>query len=79
MSQFNFSLHDEVQIVGSNIIGRVIGRAEFIGDENSYQLRYVDSKGEPVKQWWNESDLVSRDLPQVAGVDPQADRPDRRP
>jgi len=52
-----FELKQQVVITCSEERGEVIGRAEYLGGQNQYLLRYKCADGRAVEQWWNESAL----------------------
>lgn len=58
MNSFEFSLGDTVAIAASGEAGKVIGRAEYAHDENSYLVRYKAGDGRAVEAWWQESALT---------------------
>jgi len=55
---FKFDLSSEVKIQVSGEVGTVIGRAEYSGCENNYQVRYKCADGRAVESWWAESALT---------------------
>ena len=57
MNNFKFELGFNVSIMASGESGEVIGRAQFVSSENSYQVRYKAADGRGVEMWWQESAL----------------------
>jgi hypothetical protein len=51
-TEFKFELGDSVQIAESGETGTVIGRAQYMGQSDRYQLRYKAADGRAVEQWW---------------------------
>ncbi len=54
MTKFLFELEERATL-HSGETGVVIGRAEFSGSENSYQLRYTNGQGCQVEVWHSQS------------------------
>lgn len=52
---FKHNIDDTLKLVASDEFGKVIGRAEYKNDENSYLIRYKAGDGRQVQAWWNES------------------------
>jgi hypothetical protein len=59
-NHFMFDLGDTATIAISDETGKIIGRAEYIENENNYLLLYQANDGRAVKQWWKESELKPR-------------------
>lgn len=57
METFNYSNGDQVTIICSGETGNVLGRADYLHDENQYYVEYLAADGRGVKQWWPESSL----------------------
>lgn len=55
---FKFNLGQPVTIVCSGETGEVIGRAEYLSGEPTYQVRYKSADGRGVEAWWGESALT---------------------
>lgn len=55
---FKFNLGQSVVIECSGETGQVVGRAEYLSGEQSYQVRYKAADGRAVETWWNESALT---------------------
>jgi hypothetical protein len=66
MEKFKFELGADVAIGVSGESGEVIGRAEYLNNENSYFVRYKAGDGRAIEDWWRESALVSTDIQQGA-------------
>ena len=58
---FKFNLGQAVIIECSGETGQVVGRAQYLSGEQSYQVRYKAADGRAVEAWWGESALSSRD------------------
>jgi uncharacterized protein (DUF2126 family) len=56
---FKLDLSQRVEIQVSGEEGYVIGRAEYVDSENSYQVRYKSATGQAIEAWWAESALGS--------------------
>jgi hypothetical protein len=54
---FKFDLSASATITVSGEAGTVIGRAQYIDNENNYLVLYKAADGRAVKKWWTESDL----------------------
>lgn len=59
--KFTLAIGDNAQIVVSGENGAVIGRAQYVKDENSYLIRYKNAEGRAVEQWWPQSALAQAD------------------
>ena len=57
---FRFNLGQEVKLQLSEEFGYVIGRAEYASGENNYWVRYLNSTGSMVENWYFESALVEK-------------------
>lgn len=57
MNPFEFELNGKVAIVVSGETGTVIGRAQYIHDENGFLVLYKSADGIAVKKWWSASEL----------------------
>lgn len=55
---FKFELGQIVTVAVSGEKGNVIGRAEYLHDENRYLVRYKAADGKAAEEWWNQSALV---------------------
>jgi len=55
---FIFGLGDTATIAVSGETGTVIGRADYLENENNYLLIYQAADGRAVKQWWKQSELL---------------------
>lgn len=55
---FEFALGQPVKIKVSNEVGSVISRAERHACENQFLLRYMDSSGKAVENWWGAEALT---------------------
>lgn len=55
---FKFNLGQAVIIECSGETGQVLGRAEYLSGEQSYQVRYKAADGRAVEAWWGESALT---------------------
>lgn len=58
---FKFNLGQAVVIDCSGETGQVVGRAQYLSGEQSYQVRYKAADGRAVEAWWAENALTSRD------------------
>lgn len=54
---FRFALDQPVTLQSSEEEGIVIGRAEYVRDENQYLVAYKAADGRAVEAWWRESAL----------------------
>lgn len=52
-----FELNQQVTIDVSGEQGTIIGRAEFVNSEPTYQLRYKNADSRAIESWWSESAL----------------------
>jgi hypothetical protein len=59
MKSFKFELGQRVVIAVSGEQGTIQGRAEYMGSENQYQVRYKAGDGRAVEAWWEESALAT--------------------
>ena len=59
MKTFRFDLEETVSIECSGETGVVIGRAQYLGDDDQYYIRYKAADGRAVTQWWPEPALVN--------------------
>ena len=57
MNSWQFSLEQAVILKFSREVGVVIGRAEYMGMEDQYLLRYKAADGRQVEAWWGASAL----------------------
>lgn len=57
MSLFKFEIGQVVKMVESDETGKVIGRAEYLNDENNYYVRYKAADGCQRIGWWSESHI----------------------
>lgn len=55
---FRFSLGERVGLNDSNEIGRIIGRAEYSNQINSYLVRYRAGDGRQTEAWWTEDAIL---------------------
>jgi hypothetical protein len=56
-NEFKFDLGGSATIAVSGESGTVIGRAQYLENENNYFLLYRSADGRAAKQWWKESEL----------------------
>lgn len=56
-NKFKFELGASAAIAVTGEAGTVIGRAQYIENENNYFLLYRAADGRATKQWWKESEL----------------------
>jgi hypothetical protein len=54
---WSFELKARVQMVETEEVGTVIGRAEYTHSERAYLVRYKAGDGRQVESWWGESAL----------------------
>jgi hypothetical protein len=52
-----FDLSQSVEIAVSGERGTVTGRAEYIGSQPAYYVRYKDADGKAQECWWTEDAL----------------------
>ena len=57
-TSFQFSLGDSVLILCSGETGVIQGRADYLNDENRYEILYKAADGRAVEQWWHESAIA---------------------
>lgn len=50
-----YQLNQIVKLVSSEETGTIVGRAEYVSNENSYLVRYKAGDGRQVETWWSES------------------------
>lgn len=55
---FRFELAQPVKLSMSGEKGVVIGRAEYIGSQNQYFVRYKAGDGRQTESWWDEDAVV---------------------
>lgn len=55
MNSFGFDLKQVVKISESGEQGTIIGRAEYLAQENQYLIRYKTADGRATELWWGES------------------------
>lgn len=55
---FKLELGRQVVIIVSGEQGEIIGRAQYLHDENRYFVRYMAGDGRATEVWWNESALT---------------------
>jgi hypothetical protein len=60
MKGFKFELEATVKFAASDESGKVIGRAEYLVDENRYWIRYMDATGCRREDWAAESALEAQ-------------------
>ena len=57
-----FMLDDKVEIVGTRLVGKVIGVAKYSnGWPNQFMVKYTDSQGNPQERWFVAADICIRD------------------
>ena len=54
-----FELGQNVKIIGSQEVGRIIGRAQYVHAEPNYLVRYKSADGRAVESWWTVSALLA--------------------
>ena len=55
MSDWEYNLEQAVILKFSREVGVVIGRAEYMGMEDQYLIRYKAADGRQVEAWWGAS------------------------
>ena len=55
MSELEYALDQAVILKFSREVGVVIGRAEYMGMEDQYLIRYKAADGRQVEAWWGAS------------------------
>lgn len=56
---FVYRIGQHVRFIGRDICGEIVGRHSNIDDKHSYNVRYVDDKGDEVEEWWTEDSIYS--------------------
>jgi hypothetical protein len=49
---FEYELNQLVMIMASSESGVVVARAQYVGSQNQYLIRYKNGMGCAVEQWW---------------------------
>ena len=55
MSEWEYTLEQAVILKFSREVGVVIGRAEYMAEEDQYLIRYKAADGRQVDAWWGAS------------------------
>ena len=56
-----FMLDDKVEIIGTQLTGKVIGVAKFSnGWPNQFMVKYTNAQGNPCSEWFVALDLCMR-------------------
>lgn len=58
-----FGLNTNVAISETALVGKIIGRAEYIRSEPSYYVEYADMDGNPQTGWFDEQRLMIAGAP----------------
>lgn len=54
---FKFKLNDSISLKYSDETGVVIGRAQYLNDEDKYFVIYKAADGRQTTEWWDESHI----------------------
>ena len=70
-SAFVYSLNYSIKVPGTNKVGKITGRAEFLDAQKQYCLEWIEQTGAALR-WFTEPELTGA---VAAGIEPDATAP----